>query len=76
MLQSLTANGQGQLSQSFSGAFAEGAAGVSLRGLTVAYTLVLIDGHRTAPYPIGDNGQRAFVDVANLPSMPSITSRC
>jgi iron complex outermembrane receptor protein len=67
VLQSLTANGQGQLSQSFSGAFAEGAAGVSLRGLTVAYTLVLIDGHRTAPYPIGDDGQRAFVDVANLP---------
>jgi iron complex outermembrane receptor protein len=67
VLQSLTANGQGQLSQSFSGAFAEGASGVSLRGLTVAYTLVLIDGHRTAPYPIGDDGQRAFVDVANLP---------
>ena len=67
VLQSLTANGQGQLSQSFSGAFAEGASGVSLRGLTVAYTLVLIDGHRTAPYPIGDDGQRSFVDVANLP---------
>lgn len=67
VLQQLTANGQGQLSQSFSGAFAEGAAGVALRGLTVGYTLVLIDGHRSAPYPIGDDGQRSFVDVANLP---------
>ena len=67
VLQQLTANGQGQLSQSFSGAFASGAAGVALRGLSVAYTLVLIDGHRTAPYPIGDDGERTFVDVANLP---------
>jgi iron complex outermembrane recepter protein len=67
VLNNLTANGQGTLSQSFSGAFAAGAAGISLRGLTVGYTLVLIDGHRTAPYPIGDDGQRSFVDVSNIP---------
>ena len=67
VLQALTANGQGMLSQSFSGAFASGAAGIALRGLTVGATLVLIDGHRTAPYPIGDDGQRTFVDVSNLP---------
>lgn len=67
VLNNLTANGQGTLSQSFSGAFASGAAGIALRGLNVGATLVLIDGHRTAPYPIGDDGQRSFVDVANLP---------
>ncbi len=67
VLNQLTANGQGTLSQSFSGAFASGAAGIALRGLNVGYTLVLIDGHRSAPYPIGDDGQRSFVDVANLP---------
>jgi iron complex outermembrane receptor protein len=67
VLKNLTANGQGTLSQSFSGAFASGAAGIALRGLNVGYTLVLIDGHRTAPYPIGDDGQRSFVDVANIP---------
>ena len=67
VLHNLTANGQGTLSQSFSGAFASGAAGIALRGLNVGATLVLIDGHRTAPYPIGDDGQRSFVDVANLP---------
>jgi iron complex outermembrane recepter protein len=67
VLQNLTANGQGTLSQSFSGAFASGAAGVALRGLNVGYTLTLIDGHRMAPYPIGDDGQRSFVDVANIP---------
>lgn len=67
VLQSLTANGQGSLSQSFPGSSAAGAAGVSLRGLTVGETLVLIDGYRMAPFPIGDDGQRAFVDIANLP---------
>jgi iron complex outermembrane receptor protein len=67
VLSDLTANGQGTLSQSFSGAFASGAAGIALRGLNVGDTLVLIDGHRSAPYPIGDDGYRSFVDVANLP---------
>jgi iron complex outermembrane receptor protein len=67
VLKNLAANGQGTLSQSFNGAFASGAAGIALRGLNVGYTLVLIDGHRTAPYPIGDDGQRSFVDVANIP---------
>ena len=67
VLHSITANGQGTLSQGFSGAFASGAAGVSLRGLNTSATLVLIDGHRSAPYPIGDDGQRSFVDIANIP---------
>src|SRR5882724_851763 len=67
ILHNLTANGQGTLSQSFSGAFASGAAGIALRGLNVGSTLVLIDGHRMAPYPIGDDGQRSFVDVSNIP---------
>lgn len=67
VLYSLTANGQGNLNQSFGFAFAAGAAGVALRGLTVGATLVLIDGHRMAAYPISDDGQRSFVDVANIP---------
>lgn len=67
VLHNLTANGQGTLSQGFSGAFASGAAGIALRGLNVGATLVLVDGHRAAPYPIGDDGQRSFVDVSNLP---------
>lgn len=67
VLHNLTSNGQGTLSQGFSGAFASGAAGIALRGLNVGATLVLINGHRSAPYPIGDDGYRSFVDVANLP---------
>lgn len=67
VLHNLTANGQGTLSQSFSGAFASGASGIALRGLTVGATLVLIDGHRMAPFPLSDDGQRAFVDISNIP---------
>ncbi len=67
VLHNVTANGQGTLSQGFSGAFASGASGIALRGLTVGSTLVLLDGHRMAPYPIGDDGQRSFVDIANIP---------
>jgi iron complex outermembrane receptor protein len=67
VLHNITANGQGTLSQGFSGAFASGASGVSLRGLNVGATLVLIDGHRSAPFPIGDDGQRSFVDISSIP---------
>lgn len=67
VLSNLSANGQGTLGTGFAGAFANGASGVSLRGLTVGLTLVLIDGHRMAPYPLSDDGQRQFVDVSSIP---------
>ena len=67
VLHNITANNNGTLAQGFNGAFAGGASGISLRGLTVGATLVLIDGHRMAPYPLGDDGQRSFVDIANIP---------
>jgi iron complex outermembrane receptor protein len=67
VLQHITANGQGTLSQGFPQAFAGGASGISLRGLNTSATLVLIDGHRMAPYPLSDDGQRSFVDISNIP---------
>jgi iron complex outermembrane receptor protein len=67
VLQNLTANGQGTLSQGFAGAFATGASGVSLHGLNTSATLVLIDGHRMASYPLPDDNQRFFVDVSSIP---------
>ena len=63
VLQNLTANGQGTLSNGFPGAFAGSATGVSLRGLNTSATLVMIDGHRMAPFPLSDDGQRSFVDI-------------
>lgn len=67
VLQNITSNGQGTLSQGFSGAFATGASGVSLHGLDTSATLVLIDGHRMASNPLPDDNQRFFVDVSSIP---------
>ena len=67
VLQTLTANGQGTLSNAFPGAFAGSATGISLRGLNTSATLVLIDGHRMAPFPLSDDGQRSFVDISSIP---------
>jgi iron complex outermembrane recepter protein len=66
-IRSVTADSSGTLTQAFSGAMAGGASGVSLRGLSVDATLVLVDGHRMAPYPLADDGQRQFTDISSLP---------
>jgi iron complex outermembrane recepter protein len=67
VLHTLSSDNSGTLTQNFSGAMAGGASGVSLRGLTVDATLVLVDGHRMATYPLADDGQRPFVDIGSLP---------
>ena len=68
VLQNIVANGQGSLSNMQSAAsFAAGGTGVALRGLNTSSTLVLIDGHRMAPYALPDNAQFSFVDVNNIP---------
>jgi iron complex outermembrane receptor protein len=67
---SLSSAGGGGIPSSFSanGAFAAGATGVSLRGLTTDSTLVLQDGMRLADYPLADDGARSFVDLNTIPS--------
>src|ERR1700757_1697821 len=67
VLHNITANNMGSLSQSTPSAFAAGGSGVALRGLTVGATLVLIDGHRMASYPMPDDGERDFVDISSIP---------
>jgi iron complex outermembrane receptor protein len=67
VIKTISADNSGTLSQAFSGAMAGGADGVALRGLTVDATLVLLDGHRMANYPLTDDGQRQFVDIDSLP---------
>ena len=66
-LRNLSANNMGALGQATPGAFGAGGSGVSLRGLTVGATLVLIDGQRMASYPLPDDGQRDFVDISSIP---------
>src|ERR1700736_5427264 len=47
--------------------FTPGAASVSLRGFTPEATLVLIDGRRVAPYPLGQGGTTSFQDLFTVP---------
>ena len=70
-IQDIAAGGSSSLPNSFTanGAFATGAANVSLRGLTSNSTLVVVDGLRTAYYPLADDGTRNFVDLNSIPDI-------
>ena len=67
VVRSISADNNGSISGSFTNGFAGSASGVSLRGLSVSSTLVLINDRRTAPYGFGDDGQRSFVDLNSIP---------
>jgi len=67
-LQTIPANGAGTMTRAWNSfGFATGATAVSLRGLTTGNTLTLFDGQRSAIYPLGDDGQRSFVDLNTIP---------
>lgn len=67
-LQTIPANGAGAMTRAWNSyGFATGATAVSLRGLTTGNTLTLFDGLRSATYPLGDDGQRSFVDLNTIP---------
>src|SRR3954453_1270753 len=53
--------------------FPPGAASVSLRGFTPEATLLLIDGRRVAPYPVGQGDTLSFQDLFTVP-LPAIQS--
>lgn len=64
----LPANNAGTMNTSWSSfGFATGASAVSLRGLTTSSSLTTFDGLRMAPYPLGDDGRRNFVDLGTIP---------
>ena len=67
-VRSISADSSGSVPTSFTNGFGAGSSGVSLRGLTVSSTLTLIDGVRTANYPLSDDGQRSFVDLNTIPN--------
>lgn len=67
ILRDVTANGQGSIPTSFSNGFASGSAAISLRGLGVNSTLVLVNGRRMTTYGLADDGTRNFVDLNSLP---------
>jgi iron complex outermembrane receptor protein len=67
VLQALPGNNNGSVPTSFGNGFAAGGSGISLRGLSVNSTLVLVNGRRMAPYGLADDGQRNFVDLSSIP---------
>jgi iron complex outermembrane recepter protein len=67
VLRGITADNQGSLPTAFTGGFASGASGVSLRGLGLNSTLVLVNGRRLAPYGLADDGARTFSDLNSIP---------
>ncbi|MBC9032469.1 TonB-dependent receptor [Sphingomonas sp. JC676] len=66
-VRSISSDNSGSIPTAFSNGFARGSAGVSLRGLSVNSTLVLVDGLRTANYALADDGQKSFVDLNTIP---------
>ncbi|MFC4763699.1 TonB-dependent receptor [Dyella koreensis] len=67
VVRSISADNSGSIPNAFANGFAAGSSGVALRGLTVNSTLVLVDGHRLASYPVADDGERSFVDLNSIP---------
>ena len=67
VIRTVSADNQGSLPTAFTAGFAAGAAGVSLRGLGLNSTLVLVNGRRMAPYGLADDGSRTFVDLNSIP---------
>ena len=67
VLRGITADGTGSIPTSFTAGFASGSAAVSLRGLGVNSTLVLLNGRRMTTYGLADDGTRNFVDLNSLP---------
>jgi iron complex outermembrane receptor protein len=68
LLQTLAVDNAGSVPVTFGNGFAAGASGISLRGLGVASTLVLLNGRRLAPYALADDGQKLFVDLNIIPT--------
>ncbi len=64
------ANANGVPSANNGNGFAPGASSISLRGFDPSATLVLIDGRRVAPYPVGfgNLGTQSFVDLNSIPA--------
>jgi iron complex outermembrane receptor protein len=69
LVRNLTVAGPNGVPSSNNGAgFTPGASSIALRGFDASSTLVLIDGLRVAPYPLGtDNGAVTFVDLNSIP---------
>ena len=66
-VRSISADSAGSIGVGFQSGFSAGGSAVSLRGLGVSSTLVLVDGLRSTNFPINDDGHNAYVDLQSIP---------
>jgi iron complex outermembrane receptor protein len=66
-VRSISADSAGSIGTGFQTGFSAGGSAVSLRGLGVSSTLVLVDGLRSTNFPINDDGHNAYVDLNSIP---------
>ncbi|ENZ79025.1 MULTISPECIES: TonB-dependent receptor [Caulobacter] len=66
-IRSISSDGAGSIGTGFQSGFSAGGSAVSLRGLGVSSTLVLVDGLRSTNFPINDDGHNAYVDLNTIP---------
>ena len=67
LLRRLPQNNSGSYDEKFQNSFAPGSSGVSLRGLGMGYTLILVDGRRVANYSMAQNMTATFTDLNGIP---------
>jgi len=67
VLNSLTQNASGSLTQQSIHGFTPAASGFDLRGAGLGRVLTLIDGKRVSKYPLAAGAEINFVDTANIP---------
>lgn len=67
VVRNLPINSAGSYDDTFTGSFARGSSGVSLRGLGQRGTLTLINGRRMANFGFAQNLQDSFVDLNSIP---------
>ncbi|MES2421297.1 MAG: TonB-dependent receptor [Pseudomonadota bacterium] len=66
-IRSISADSAGSIGTGFQSGFSAGGSAVSLRGLGVSSTLILVDGLRSTNFPINDDGHNAYVDLNTIP---------
>ncbi len=66
-IRSASADGAGSIGNGFSSGFSAGGSAVSLRNLGVSSTITLVDGLRSANFPLNDDGHNNYVDLNSIP---------
>ena len=65
----VAADGAGSIGVGFTSGFSAGGSAVSLRNLGVSSTLLLVNGLRSANFPLSDDGHNSYADLTSIPQV-------